>query len=424
MGSRKELSREPSLTFADAFAGCGGLSLGLVNAGWKGQFAIEKNEDAFGTLAANLVNGRRVKSRFDWPSWLPRSAISTSELLGTYRGQLAAMKGELGLLAGGPPCQGFSLAGRRTQSDPRNALTDDYIEMVKLLEPRFLLIENVKGFTIPFKKYASGATGDISYSEQVKARLELAGYKVYSDLIDLSLFGVPQSRKRFILIAIREGDLALQRLGEGSPIALLKRYRKRFLSYKGLAPDHPISVKDAIGDLETSGKKLVSCIDSPYKSYFQVSYDTAGFRSPFIELMRKSARIEPNSLRLPKHKESTRRQFEEIMTTCVRGRTVSDADRKRLGLRKHAITPLKRSMPSATVTTLPDDIIHYLEPRILTARENARLQTFPDTFQFVGPYTTGGPNRKNNCPRYTQIGNAVPPLFAEAVGRVLKQLAF
>lgn len=425
MASQK--SSEPvassSFTFADVFAGCGGLSLGLVNAGWKGRFAVEKNADAFGTLSANLVKRRSAKKRFDWPEWLPEKAISTTQFLADYKSHLKAMKGNLTLLAGGPPCQGFSLAGRRTQSDPRNALTDDYIELVKLLEPRFLLIENVKGFTLPFKKNATAESDSVPYSEQVQKRLESAGYKVFSKLIDLSLFGVPQSRKRFILIAIRNGDPALKKLGEKSPIDFLHSYRKRFLADKGLESSKTVSVKDAIGDLETKDKELVSCTDSPYKAYVQVNYEAKGFRSAFINLMRKGVKKAPNSLRLPKHGESTRNQFATIMTTCTQGRTLSDSDRKRLELKKHAITPLKSSMPSATITTLPDDIIHYSEPRILTARENARLQTFPDTFEFLGQYTTGGPNRKNKCPRYTQIGNAVPPLFAEAVGRILKQLA-
>lgn len=422
MAARKG-AKEANITFADVFAGCGGLSLGLTNAGWKGTFAVERHADAFQTLAKNLVHGRPSKRKFAWPQWLPKAEISTSELLVGYGKELERMRGKLTLLAGGPPCQGFSLAGRRTQSDPRNALTDDYIEMVRLLEPRFLLIENVRGFTLPFKKNCSDA-GDVGpYSDKVKLRLEEVGYQVYSDLIDLSEFGVPQSRRRFILIAIKKGDVALRKLNGSSPIDLLYKQRVRFLSKKKIPHNRPVSVEEAIGDLETSGKRLVACKDSSMRGFEQIDYINNDARSPFIKLMRKGTAAAPNSLRLPRHSESTRSQFKAIMDTCVRGRTLTDDDRKRLGLKKHAITPLSSSSPSATVTTLPDDIVHYSEPRILTARENARLQTFPDWFQFEGKYTTGGPNRKGDCPRYTQIGNAVPPLFAEAVGRVLKQLA-
>lgn len=422
MVAKKVLTKVTALTFADVFAGCGGLSLGLINAGWKGRFAVEKNAAAFETLSTNLIKGKHRSAKFEWPAWFPVSEVSTGTFLSKYDKQIVEMKGQVTLLAGGPPCQGFSLAGRRTQTDPRNTLTNDYIKLVKMLEPRFLLIENVQGFTLPFKKNAKKADS-APYSKRVKARLEAAGYKVYSDVIDLSMFGVPQSRRRFILIAIRKDDPAMERLAGKSPIDLLNSYRVQFLASKKLPTNRPVSVKEAIGDLETSGTVLIPNKDSPYKSYKQVPYQRDGFRSPYIDLMRGSARIVPNSLRLPKHKDATRQHFKKILKTCVQGRTLSDADRKRLKIKKHAITLLKSSLPSATVTTLPDDIIHYSEPRILTARENARLQTFPDSFQFLGKYTTGGKSRKNECPRYTQIGNAVPPFFAEAVGIVLKRLA-
>ncbi|SIS41185.1 DNA cytosine methyltransferase [Neptunomonas antarctica] len=93
------------------------------------------------------------------------------------------------------------------------------------------------------------------------------------------------------------------------------------------------------------------------------------------------------------------------------------------GTKKHALTPPDEDAPSATVTTLPDDILHYSEPRILTVREMARLQSFPDHYEFKGPYTTGRVLRKQSCPKYTQVGNAVPPLLGEALGAMFKKLA-
>jgi len=86
---------------------------------------------------------------------------------------------------------------------------------------------------------------------------------------------------------------------------------------------------------------------------------------------------------------------------------------------KHRTLPMSPIMPAPTLTTLPDDVLHYSEPRILTVREYARLQSFPDWFQFKGKYTTGGDRRKKDCPRYTQVGNAVPPLLAEGVAHAL-----
>ena len=107
--------------FIDLFAGCGGLSLGLSKAGWRGLFAVEKNKDAFSTLRHNLCNGNDLS--FDWPDWLPCEPMSTEELMSVYREQLLGLRGQIEMIAGGPPCQGFSFAGKRQPEDPRNVST-------------------------------------------------------------------------------------------------------------------------------------------------------------------------------------------------------------------------------------------------------------------------------------------------------------
>jgi len=392
----------------------------LTNAGWQGSFAIEKNANAFETLKTNLVLGKR--SKFNWPGWLPKDAISSSDLLKNYNAELTELKGKIPLLAGGPPCQGFSMAGRRSHSDPRNSLTEDYIKLVEELQPRILFIENVRGFTLPFRKNGNGESKDIPYSTKVTERLEKIGYTVFSDLVDLSAYGVPQTRKRFIIIAIRKDDPAYDKLDGKSPFDILAANRQTFLSSKGLPAGRPVSVKEAIGDLEVSGKELIESTDCEMKGYKQILYNSVENKSNFVKLMRKGTKNPPDSLRLPNHKTDTILQFQRIISTCTQGKTLSKDDRLRLGIKKHALTPLHGDSPSATITTLPDDMVHYSEPRILTVRENARIQTFPDWFQFTGKYTTGGKERKNECPRYTQVGNAVPPLFSEAIGRVLKDL--
>ena len=421
MSQNENYQTVPRLTFADVFAGCGGISLGLINAGWQGRFAIEKNANAFETLKTNLVSGKT--GNFDWPEWLPPRAITTTSLLKNHSHELEKLKGGITLLAGGPPCQGFSMAGRRTHSDPRNKLIEDYIKLVEQLQPRILLIENVRGFTLPFKKNGDGDSKDIPYSTRVAERLKETGYVVFSKLIDLSAYGVPQARKRFIIIGIRKNDPALKKLGGKTPFEILEGNRKTFLSEKGLPTDKPVTVKQAIGDLETTGKELIHSTDYDLSGYQQIAYGTRGKQSSFVKLMRSGAEGTPDSLRLPKHKQSTVDQFDRIITTCSKGKTLSKEDRARLGIKKHALTPLHPDAPSATITTLPDDMLHYSEPRILTVRENARIQTFPDWFRFTGKYTTGGKDRKNECPRYTQVGNAVPPLFSEAIGQVLRDLA-
>jgi DNA (cytosine-5)-methyltransferase 1 len=95
---------------------------------------------------------------------------------------------------------------------------------------------------------------------------------------------------------------------------------------------------------------------------------------------------------------------------------LDQASRERHGLKKHRVYPMASDQPAPTITTLPDDVLHYAEPRILTVRESARLQGFPDWFRFRGRFTTGGHRRTKECPRYTQVGNAVPPYLGRAIG--------
>ena len=124
-------------------------------------------------------------------------------------------------------------------------------------------------------------------------------------------------------------------------------------------------------------------------------------------------------MRLARHSEEVRDRFSQIIKTCRQGVRMNDGDRAWFKLRKHRIYPMSASEPAPTITTLPDDILHFCDPRILTVREYARLQSFPDWFVFKGKYTTGGDRRTKECPRYTQVGNAVPPLLAFAIARAL-----
>lgn len=123
-----------------------------------------------------------------------------------------------------------------------------------------------------------------------------------------------------------------------------------------------------------------------------------------------------DSMRLARHSPEVVKRFRQIILTCPQGVRMNDADRSRFGLLKHRVYPMDSRKPAPTVTTLPDDVVHYSDPRILTVRESARIQSFPDWFKFRGKYTTGGSRRTKECPRYTQVGNAVAPLLARAIG--------
>ena len=405
--------------FLDMFAGCGGLSLGFLAAGWKGLFAAEKDELAFETLKKNLIEGVEP-FHYHWPKWLPKEAITISRLIKNYGKELKKLRGEVDLIAGGPPCQGFSLAGRRRKNDPRNVLFRQYVKVVETVRPNFLLLENVRGIDVEFgkkqskKKARCRGRRPSAFSQRIKRKLENIGYRVFPRLIKAADFGVPQRRPRYIIIAIREE--LLNGRPDFDPFGSLEAIRVSFLEEKRLPLDKPVSVKEAISDLEVTGNKLIECVDSP--GFEQITY--AAPITHYQRLLHGSLNgTAPNSLRLAKHTDKVRKRFAGILKTCRRGVQLSEQDRKRLGLNKHCTVPLDPLKPSHTLTTLPDDILHYSEPRILNVREYARLQSFPDWYSFCGKYTTGGDRRVRECPRYTQVGNAVPPFLAECLGRLL-----
>ncbi|PHS30779.1 MAG: DNA (cytosine-5-)-methyltransferase [Methylophaga sp.] len=410
-----ENTNKVTRTYIDLFSGCGGFSLGLGNAGWQGIFAVEKDPMAFETFKHNLIDGKY--SHFNWPKWLPQQATTIQEILEQYPEQLAVLKGSIDLIAGGPPCQGFSLAGRRNPNDPRNKLSDEYINMVKLVLPKYLILENVRGFNSTFKDL-NGVKEKKPYSMVVKARLEGLGYRVFTDYVHSENYGVPQKRTRFIMIGIRS-DLKIDNL---SPFEKLTDLRLDFLKNKKL-PLKPVSVKSAISDLETSNSELIYHSGNKYSGFKQIDYKPPKQLNSYQKQMRKRLRgSKPNSLRIARHRPETIEKFKLIQKLCIPGKGLSNEHKEIIGTKKQVVSVLNAKEPSRTLTTLPDDLLHYSEPRILTVRENARIQSFPDDFKFRGKYTTGGMRRTQECPRYTQVGNAVPPLMAEALGILMIQI--
>lgn len=381
--------------YIDLFAGCGGLSYGLKQAGWKGLFAIEKNVDAFNTLSTNLTI--RKNGHFDWPSWLPRVNNDIYEVLDKHKEELMKLKGKVDLVAGGPPCQGFSMAGRRIENDARNNLVDAYLDFVKYVEPKLVFFENVHGFTVPFEK------GKVPYSIYVKNSLEDLGYIIESKEVDVSELGVPQKRKRFILVGIKNGTPKdfFTRLFNNS---------EKFLAKKGL--NKTVTIENAIGDLQ---KINGTYRDDLYKNFdFGVYGDSV---SNYQRYMRKNIETKkPDSHRFANHKDSTIELFQYLHSLSESKLRMTPSKDPTHRLKKRSVTILDPECICGTITSIPDDYIHYSEPRIMTVREMARIQSFPDTFIFKGKYTTGGDCRKKDVPRYTQIANAVPPLFAEQIG--------
>lgn len=474
-------------TFIDLFAGCGGLSLGLMQAGWKGLFAVEKNREAFCTLKENLVAGyvdehnplKKKGVLFDWPKEYlgepsehliedflePDTSPLDYRKAKTYL-EIIGRNGAVDLLAGGPPCQGFSSAGKRNENDQRNQLYKKYISFVQLVAPKFLLIENVKGISLAFEKSNkdSKEINNRPYSKIIEEELRNIGYETRWFPVDSYKYGVPQLRPRYILLGVKiNRTVSISGYPIDVAIKIIDRFEEMLESYgerrsyfedvlgiKDVDIEKGVTVFEAIGDLSNGSDgpedyRPKDCdftgdevLKSPYRGYFQLRYDPK-FKgvTDYQKLMRKELGCkEANSRRMARHGKETSRKFALMQEmnldgSIEAGRNLSDSDKQKLkqrllesglssgGLKKHAVVILSPKKPSHTLTTLPDDLLHYSEPRILTARECARLQSFPDWFDFKGKYTTGGHRRKEECPRYTQIGNAVPPLLSQFIGRIL-----
>lgn len=395
--------KNKTVKYIDLFAGAGGLSLGLHNAGLQGLFAIEKNADAFRTLQYNLIERR---NHFDWPDWLPQTPHDICELVADYKEQLISLRGQVDLVAGGPPCQGFSMAGLRDHNDIRNTMINYYLKVIEYVKPTMVLFENVHGFTLEFKEESEGKP----YSEIVLEKLKVLGYNVQTKEVLLSDYSIPQKRVRFFLVAslTKKVDNFFKQLEDN---------REHFCESRKI--EARTTVKQAIGDLlkEFGTYKCPDC----KQIFLSGIYGKAC--SKYQVLMRKHYKYKnPDSHRFANHKKTTIELHQKIIDNVAPNKRITPKDNLVEGLKKRGVTLLDEKGQSPTVTSHPDDMIHYSEPRILTVREMARLQSFPDDYEFKGKYTTGGVLRKTDVPRYTQVGNAVPPLFSEQIGIILRRI--
>ena len=414
-----------TLKAMDLFAGCGGLSLGLEQAGFMPVFVNELNDDARATYIQNRVGQHEWLAEPGFHSADVKSMVLDKKYLPALEKRLQSNfgigHGELDLLVGGPPCQGFSGIGHRRSYSvdkeqlPSNHLFQDMAAIIHRLRPRAFLFENVRGL-LHARWNDDGVKGEV-WDEVLGTFQQIPGYSVAHSLVYAKDYGVPQNRPRVLMVGIRHGVTKSTRQ-EGRPDDAVGRgyLPKGF----GGAPD----LIELLGDL----------VDPNYENGGSTTKYPAAARTPVQKHLRTPVGGgTPLSKGHPltehdysKHNDHILAKFRAMHRGD--GRVPEEFRTKKFAQR---VLPARWGDrgPTITATSLSDDYVHFSQPRVLTVREWARLQMFPDHYQFAGKRTTGGIRRAGNpreglfdreVPKYTQIGNAVPVGLAKAVGEHLK----
>lgn len=390
-------------TLIDFFGAPGGLSLGFEMVGFKGIGALDIFKAGMETYAFNFPRTRIIVGDI--------RKISVNDL----KREMGITSHEIDVVIGGPPCQGFSTIGRvkiaslarngvwklnnhhpRFIDDPRNELYKEFIRMVNGLKPKIVVMENVPGMM-------SYRNGEIV--REIIEDFDSAGYAAQARILNAVEYGVPQIRKRIFFIAVRK-DLKIAILWPEPTHTY-----SNSIPFEGKKLKPAVTVWEAIGDLPAPVPGKPKLADVP------LSYD----REPFSEYQRwarQSSREVHNHV-TRQHNERDIKVF-SLMKEGDRWKDLPEEIKRSYGYRDDIFNDkfkkLKRGEPCWTVVAhLYKDgymYIHPVEPRTITVREAARLQSFPDTFIFKGSRTD----------QFKQVGNAVPPLLAKAVALSVKKM--
>lgn len=414
-----------SLKVVDLFAGCGGLSLGLEQAGFTPVFVNELNDDARATYIRNRVERHEWLGEPGFSSSDVKSMVLEKKFLPSLEKRLSSHfgieHGELDLLVGGPPCQGFSGIGHRRSYSvnkeqlPSNHLYQDMAAIIHRLRPRAFLFENVRGL-LNSRWTTSGSKGEV-WRDVFDTYRAIPGYTVSAQLVFAKDFGVPQNRPRVLLVGIRN-DVKADIKREGADEDAINRgYLPK--QAPGNAPDLVDLLGDLVDENYVNGGATLR-YPSPARTAIQKHLRTpAGGGTP-------AKKNDPVSEHVySKHNDAVLAKFRAMHES---GGVVPEQFRTKKFAQRLLPARWGDSGPTITATSLADDYVHFSQPRTLTVREWARLQMFPDWYEFEGKRTTGGIRRAGNpregifdreVPKYTQIGNAVPVGLAKAVGEHL-----
>lgn len=351
----------------DLFCGCGGLSLGFIQAGFDVVLGIDNDDAALKTYNYNHKNSVGIKENL-----FEDDSINNIEQE-LYKKEKSH---SIDLVIGGPPCQGFSLTGSRDINDSRNTLYLAVVKCVKKFKPKAFLIENVPGMATLYngvvKKQIINTFEDIGYRVTVTKKPLLAAD-----------YGVPQMRKRMFFVGVRDD--------------ICKKVGSEFIFPSPTnVPINYVTCKDAISDLQ--GRE-----DDLGKEEDNYIYEP---KTEYQKLMRK------NSDKLYNHVATNHTEMvKETIALVPDGGNYKDLPKGVGESRKfnEAWTRYASDKPSRTIDTGHRNHFHYKYNRVPTVRENARLQSFPDDFIFLG----------NKTQQNRQVGNAVPPMLAYNIAKAL-----
>lgn len=344
----------------DLFCGCGGLSEGFQMAGYNIVLGVDNNDPALQTFLRNHEGSQALNADL--------AATETFETI-----EKIVKEKKVDVIIGGPPCQGFSLTGKRMFDDDRNKLYLAMIEMVHRYKPKAFLIENVPGMATLYN-------GEVK--DEILKRFREMGYKIDCKVLCSADYGVPQIRKRLVFVGLRDGEETFE------------------FPEPSHTPETYVTCEQAIGDLP-------SLVD-------ELGADVMEYSQPAMTEYQKMMRGDCNVLH--NHKAIDHKQFvKDTIAQVPDGGNWKDLP-KGVGESRNfhmAWTRYASNKPSRTIDTGHRNNFHYKWNRCPTVRESARLQSFPDDFVFLG----------NKGQQDRQVGNAVPCLMAKAIAvQLLKYL--
>ena len=435
---RWELELNKKRFVFDLFAGCGGLSTGLELAGFDPALVCELDKDARQSYLMNRYSrlGGTLFAELSKLHFSDINELDTSKIneLKTFLAALdvgISFEHEMGstvdLVCGGPPCQGYSGIGHRRSYSvdkkdlPSNQLFAKMAAFIESIRPKMFLFENVKGI-LSGRWTAEGIKGEIWADIRARFR-QIPGYQVRWSLVHAKDYGVPQNRPRVLLIGIRD-DIVLS-AGLDVDIDFEDAIKTKFLPVPSGRPPDP---EELLGDLvdPTITQNLLTQV-------FPKDFATTRYLTDATTEIQRKLRTLPNGKLMPRGHVLTEQEYSKHSSKIVSkfqhmqqfGGVIPDSMQTKKFAQRVVPRVWKSNGPSITATSLPDDYVHFSQTRSFTVREWARLQMFPDWYQFSGKRTTGGIRRAGNpklgnfdreVPKYTQIGNAVPVHLAEAIG--------